>query len=234
MRVRLVVAKSASDGMRCADELSGESRCALRDEATIPDGKFYSVSPLPQAQFQAGEDMYLAKLTIENFRCFGEDDKRFEMSLRPGLTALVGENEAGKTAVMDALRFALGTTDQEWYRLEDTDFHQETERKKIEVPADAEGDPTPSANDKTTAEMELLANAGGDPTVKIACEFRGLRATWRPARVARVMSISRLNFSHLPRTRLETRDWLTPSILPALVCGHVYSIRDEIPALRSG
>ncbi len=33
-----------------------------------------------------------------------------------------------------------------------------------------------------------------------------LSRTRRPARVAKVMSISRLNFSHLPRTRSETRD----------------------------
>ena len=67
--------------------------------------------------------MYLSRITIENFRCFGEGANRFELPLRRGLTALVGENDAGKTAVIDALRFVLGTTDQEWYRLDDTDFH---------------------------------------------------------------------------------------------------------------
>ena len=66
--------------------------------------------------------MHLTKVTIENFRCFGEGDNRFEMTLRDGLTALVGENEAGKSAVIDALRFALGTTDQERYQLRDSDF----------------------------------------------------------------------------------------------------------------
>ena len=57
--------------------------------------------------------MYLSKLTIENFRCFGEGANRFELSLRPGLTTLVGENDTGKSAIIDALRFVLGTTDQE-------------------------------------------------------------------------------------------------------------------------
>jgi hypothetical protein len=51
--------------------------------------------------------MFLSKITIENFRCFGEGANRFELPFRRGLTALVGENEAGKTAVVDALRFAL-------------------------------------------------------------------------------------------------------------------------------
>ena len=66
--------------------------------------------------------MYLSNLTIENFRCFGDGEKRFELRLTEGLTALVGENDSGKTAVIDAIRFALGTTDQDWYRIEDTDF----------------------------------------------------------------------------------------------------------------
>jgi len=79
------------------------------------------------------ESMYLSKVTIENFRCFGEGVNRFELPLRRGLTALVGENDAGKTAVIDALRFVLGTTDQEWYRLEDTDFHEGGTSREIRV-----------------------------------------------------------------------------------------------------
>ncbi len=77
--------------------------------------------------------MYLSKLIIENFRCFGEDDSRFEMTLEPGLTALVGENDSGKTAVIDALRFALGTSDQEWNRLEDSDFHVNASSREIRI-----------------------------------------------------------------------------------------------------
>jgi putative ATP-dependent endonuclease of OLD family len=67
--------------------------------------------------------VYLSQLTIENFRCFGEGEARFALRLQKGLTAIVGPNDAGKTAVIDAVRFALGTTDQEWLRIEDTDFH---------------------------------------------------------------------------------------------------------------
>lgn len=68
--------------------------------------------------------MYLCGLKISNFRCFGDGKNSFTVNLKPGLTAIVGENDAGKTAVIDALRFALGTTDQEWYRIEDEDFHR--------------------------------------------------------------------------------------------------------------
>ena len=77
--------------------------------------------------------MYLSKLTIENFRCFGEGENKFEISFRPGLTTLVGENDTGKSAIIDALRFVLGTTDQEWYRLEETDFYIAANPKEIRI-----------------------------------------------------------------------------------------------------
>jgi putative ATP-dependent endonuclease of the OLD family len=83
--------------------------------------------------------MYLSKITIENFRCFGETANRFELLLRPGLTALVGENDTGKTAVIDALRFVLGTRDQEWYRLEDTDFYGGVTSREIKIICKFEG-----------------------------------------------------------------------------------------------
>lgn len=66
--------------------------------------------------------MYLAELRITNFRSFGSDG--ITVKFREGLTALVGENDSGKTAVIDALRFLLGTTDQEWLRFSDDDFHK--------------------------------------------------------------------------------------------------------------
>lgn len=77
--------------------------------------------------------MYLSKLRIENFRCFGEGENKFELSLHPGLTTLVGENDTGKSAIIDCLRLVLGTTDQEWYRLEETDFHIAADPKEIRI-----------------------------------------------------------------------------------------------------
>lgn len=70
---------------------------------------------------------------------FGEAEQALVMPLRPGLTAIVGENDSGKTAVIDALRFALGTTDQDWYRLEDADFHKCDTTREIRVVCKFEG-----------------------------------------------------------------------------------------------
>jgi putative ATP-dependent endonuclease of the OLD family len=67
--------------------------------------------------------MYLAEIRIDGFRLFGTDEQVFVLPLKAGLNVLVGENDAGKTAVIDAMRLTLGTTSQEYLRVEDDDFH---------------------------------------------------------------------------------------------------------------
>lgn len=44
--------------------------------------------------------MYLAQLRISNFRKL----QKVDLSFQPGLNVLVGSNNVGKTAVVDALR----------------------------------------------------------------------------------------------------------------------------------
>jgi putative ATP-dependent endonuclease of the OLD family len=68
--------------------------------------------------------MHISRLLIENFRIFGERKDRLELPLNPGLTAIVGENDEGKSAIVDALRFVLGTKDHNYSRIEDEDFHR--------------------------------------------------------------------------------------------------------------
>ncbi len=71
--------------------------------------------------------MYLSELRIENFRIFGAGDKALVLPLQSGLNAIVGENDSGKTAIVDAIRLILGTRDQEYYRVEESDFHHPLE-----------------------------------------------------------------------------------------------------------
>jgi putative ATP-dependent endonuclease of OLD family len=70
--------------------------------------------------------MHLARLTIENFRIFGSlaDKKNLDLRVTKGLTVLVGENDSGKTAIMDALRLVLGTTSQDYLRINEDDFYK--------------------------------------------------------------------------------------------------------------
>lgn len=67
--------------------------------------------------------MYLSALKIENFRQFGHDNHALNIQFNEGVTALVGENDAGKTAVIDAIRYVLQTRDAEYLRLQIEDFH---------------------------------------------------------------------------------------------------------------
>jgi putative ATP-dependent endonuclease of OLD family len=68
--------------------------------------------------------LFISEIRIENFRLFGSGNDAFVLCLNPGLTALVGDNDAGKTAIIDAIRYVLRTTDQEYVQLESTDFYQ--------------------------------------------------------------------------------------------------------------
>ncbi|MBJ2281151.1 AAA family ATPase [Pseudomonas sp. MF6767] len=67
--------------------------------------------------------MYLSSLSIKNFRQFGDLTPGFVIHFNEGVTALVGENDAGKTAVIDAIRHVLQTRDSDFLRLELEDFH---------------------------------------------------------------------------------------------------------------
>ena len=67
--------------------------------------------------------MYLSELKLRNFRQFGEGATEFQINFRPGVTALVGRNDSGKSAVIDAIRYALLTRDQEYIRVQPEDFH---------------------------------------------------------------------------------------------------------------
>ena len=67
--------------------------------------------------------MHLSKITVRNFRQFGEGASELQIELQPGVTALVGRNDSGKSAVIDAIRYALLTRDQEFIRVQPEDFH---------------------------------------------------------------------------------------------------------------
>ncbi len=61
--------------------------------------------------------MYLAQVDIENFRRL----KKLNLKFRPGLNVLVGANNVGKTAVIDALRSLLGSPEETGIRVTSAD-----------------------------------------------------------------------------------------------------------------
>jgi len=64
--------------------------------------------------------MFIDRLSLTNFRCFGPDALTIDFT--SGLTAFVGVNGAGKTAVMQALQRLFGIT-ADHRRLRRQDFH---------------------------------------------------------------------------------------------------------------
>ena len=71
--------------------------------------------------------MYLSSITISGFRQFGTGEKALTIPFNKGITALVGRNDSGKTAVIDAIRLALLTVDHESFRIQLEDFHVNTD-----------------------------------------------------------------------------------------------------------
>lgn len=66
--------------------------------------------------------MHLAKLVIKNFRKLAHA----ELTFQPGLNVLVGSNNVGKTAVVDALRALLAGHDEPYPRVSEDDVHRPT------------------------------------------------------------------------------------------------------------
>lgn len=65
--------------------------------------------------------MYLKQLEIEGFKSFG---KRFMIEFHAGLNVLVGENGAGKTAVVNALRQLFHDSESGKRSVNERDFHK--------------------------------------------------------------------------------------------------------------
>jgi len=81
--------------------------------------------------------MFLLELNIWNFRKYGGDDKNgppgLHLTFNKGLNLLVGENDSGKTAIIDAIKFVLQTQSHDYQPLEESDFFV----KQISEPIDS-------------------------------------------------------------------------------------------------
>jgi len=83
--------------------------------------------------------MYLSKIKLWNFRKFGSTSDfnlnlpNLELEFQKGLNVLIGENDSGKSAIIDAIKLVLNTHSYEWLRITEEDFFQEVERFRIEI-----------------------------------------------------------------------------------------------------
>jgi putative ATP-dependent endonuclease of OLD family len=76
--------------------------------------------------------VHLTKIKINNFRIFRD----FELELNQGMNIIVGENNSGKTALIDAIRYVVGTKTGEWNRITESDFHNEEKQFSIQLKFD--------------------------------------------------------------------------------------------------
>lgn len=72
--------------------------------------------------------MYLDTLKIENFRKY----ENLEVKFHKGLNLLVGENDSGKTAIIDAIKYVLHTQSYDYIRPSYEDFHLEKTKAESE------------------------------------------------------------------------------------------------------
>lgn len=86
--------------------------------------------------------MYLANIKMWNFRKFGAmgdidlDKPNLCLNFTPGLNVLVGENDSGKSAILEAIKMVLKTHAYERILWEDDDFYEGTNDIRIELVID--------------------------------------------------------------------------------------------------
>lgn len=65
--------------------------------------------------------MYIERIHIKGFRLY----KDFKACFNKKLNVLIGENNSGKTALIDAIKITLDTNSNEWVGLQESDFNDE-------------------------------------------------------------------------------------------------------------
>ncbi|WP_180103050.1 ATP-dependent endonuclease [Acinetobacter sp. YH12126] len=84
--------------------------------------------------------MYLSNIKLWNFRKYGEVATTFDLTkpnldlnFTKGLNVLIGENDSGKTAIIDAIKLVLKTHSYDYIKVEDKDFFDGSTRFRIEL-----------------------------------------------------------------------------------------------------
>lgn len=162
----------------------------------------------------AGGPLYLSQLFIENFRAFGAEDREEHLTLNldPGLNVLVGENDSGKSAIIDAVRLLLAARAQDSFRLTEDDFH--VRGSKRETSLTVRGTFRGLNEAERSRFLEWLTVEGTDPILVVT-----LHATRRdgPGRARRILVATRAGRRHDgPILDGDARDFLEATYLRPL------------------
>jgi predicted ATP-dependent endonuclease of OLD family len=107
--------------------------------------------------------MFIKLLTIKNFRCFDKDG--ITINFNNGLTAFIGRNGSGKTAILEALNYLIGS-DYLPTRINERDFHKDASGTKREDAITIEGETT----DPFYIDIDVISNTGISSTVVVPCD----------------------------------------------------------------
>ena len=82
--------------------------------------------------------MYISELRLWNFRKYGKDEWDLDkphlvVPFNSGTNVLIGENDSGKTAILDAIKLVLKTHAYEWVKVEKEDFYNSSDKLRIEI-----------------------------------------------------------------------------------------------------
>jgi putative ATP-dependent endonuclease of the OLD family len=73
--------------------------------------------------------MYIHNLEIKNFRKL----KDLSIDFNKGLNLLVGENDCGKSSIIDAIKLVTGTQSNDWCRINTDDFYTDGKTRVNEL-----------------------------------------------------------------------------------------------------
>jgi putative ATP-dependent endonuclease of OLD family len=83
--------------------------------------------------------MHLSNLKLWNFRKYGTNsildpaNPNLDLNFHAGLNVLVGENDSGKSAIIDAIKIVLKTHSYEFIKANDEDFYKTSNEFRIEI-----------------------------------------------------------------------------------------------------
>lgn len=78
--------------------------------------------------------MFLSEVNIWNFRKYGsENSERPNLSVKfnSGLNLIIGENDSGKTTIIDAIKIVLGTQSYDNVRIDENDFYKDNDNNRV-------------------------------------------------------------------------------------------------------
>lgn len=133
--------------------------------------------------------MHLHRIKAKGFRAFGGTpaSPSLDLTLNEGLNLLIGENDAGKTTIIDAIRLLLWTTSYENVRLQESDFHAQgtSQVDTLTIEACLKGLSVP----QEAAVLEWLTYES-DGTRSLILHLKATRIPVTPGKRARVFAVT--------------------------------------------